>query len=156
MPLEDREWSLDSSRVAGAVLLSSIFAWWIGLQWWATAQHGYLDLETVGASPRLWVLLVAAGGLGLLSGWLKGSGAVVRVTAAVAFLLPALASATVNIAYGVNDGISPAGWLLGLFSLAQIPIFLAAVLLPLRTGGSRTTEPSAGGSTISERSQRRI
>jgi hypothetical protein len=65
---------LDHGRLAGAILVVSVFVWWIGLQAWATAQYGYLDLDVIGSTPLLWVLLIAVAGLTLLTRLLPRGG----------------------------------------------------------------------------------
>ena len=116
-------------RVAGGVLLASVPLWWMGLQGWAAAQYGYLDPDVIGASPFMWVLLIAAAGLGLLFGLVPRPGSsVLNVAVGTAFALAAGALAIVNIAYGAADGISTAGWILGLLSAGQVAVVLGALI----------------------------
>ena len=115
------------SRLVGGGLFASVFAWWAGLQAWATAQYGYLDLDVIGASPAIWVVLTALGGLALLSGLLPHRSLPLNLSAALVFAFPAVALATVNVAYGVEDGISMSGWFLALLSAAQVAMFLGAL-----------------------------
>jgi hypothetical protein len=120
------------ARVAGVVLLASVLLWWTGLQAWATAQVGYLDVDTLGVPPFMWVLLIALAGTVLLTGVVPRRGASANWAAAVLFVLAATPLAVVNVAYGADDGISAAGWMVAVLSLAQAALFVGSVLWPRR------------------------
>lgn len=93
---------LDHGRLAGAILVVSVFFWWIGLQAWATAQYGYLDLDVIGSTPFLWVLLIAVAGLTLLTRLLPRGGT--NVVAAIFVVVAAAVLAVPNIGANIDDG----------------------------------------------------
>lgn len=123
-------------HIAGMALLVSILFWWTGLRGWAEAQFGYLEVDALGVSPFLWVLLIGIGGLVLVTRLLpRRSAPGINVVCAVVALLAALVLAWVNLAYGAGDGISPAGWALGGLSLAQVAVLLVGLFFGDRRFG---------------------
>ncbi len=83
---------LHLGRLAGGILLVSVLFWWTALQTWANAQSGY-RVDVIGATPLLWVLLIALAGITLLTGVLPRRGAnlaavLVVVLAAIALAVP--------------------------------------------------------------------
>lgn len=112
----------DLTRLTGVALLVSTLLWWLGLRAWATAQVGHLDVDAVGSTPFLWSLLIALAGLALVSHALPRRGA--NVATGAAFLLAALALAIPNVGANLDDGISPGGWLMAAFSIAQAAVFV--------------------------------
>jgi hypothetical protein len=116
------------SRLAGGALLVSVPLWLGALRWWASSQHGYLDVDAMGPSPFVWLLLMGVAGLALAIGALPraGTGGVVAV---LGFLLLAGALAVVNLAAAAGSGISSAGWLIAGFSLGQVAVFVAGARL---------------------------
>ena len=81
-------------RLAGGTLLVSVFFWWTALQAWATAQYGYFAVDVIGATPLLWVLLIALAGVTLLTGVLPRRAA--NLAATLAVVLAAIAPAVPN------------------------------------------------------------
>lgn len=127
----------DLTRLTGVALLVSTLLWWLGLRAWANAQVGHLDVDAVGSTPFLWFLLIALAGLALVSHALPRRGA--NVATGAAFLLAALALAIPNVAANLDDGISPAGWLVAGLSIAQATAFILVLL------GRRRQPWDAGG-----------
>ena len=119
----------------GAGLIISTFLWWGGLQAWATAQYGYLDVDVIGATPLLWVLLVAMSGVAFLTRVLPRRHANLSVAGMI--VLVALALASPNIGANLDDGISAAGWLMAAASFAQV---LVIVLMLVTLHGTDTTQ----------------
>lgn len=123
-------------HIAGIGLLVSIPFWWTGLRGWAEAQFGYLEVDALGTSPFLWVLLIGIGGLLLVTRLLpRRSAPGLNVVCALVALVAAVVLAWVNLAYGAGDGISPAGWALGGLSLAQIALLLVGLFFGDRRFG---------------------
>ncbi len=118
---------LHLGRLAGGILLVSVLFWWTALQAWATAQSGY-HVYVIGATPLLWVLLIALAGVTLLTGVLPRRGA--NLAAVLVVVLAAIALAVPNIAANLDDGISSAGWLVAAVSLAQVLLILLVLLGP--------------------------
>ena len=129
-----RRHGAELTRAAGAVLLVSIVVWWMALRAWAEAQVGYLDVDAVGVGPFAWTVLLLVAGLALLSRALpRPSDVAANVVSTGLFLVVTGALAAVNVAYGADDGISAAGWLLAAFSVAQALLFAGAMLLGPRS-----------------------
>jgi len=118
---------LHLGRLAGGVLLVSVLFWWTALQTWANAQSGY-HVDVIGATPLLWVLLIALAGVTLLTGVLPRRGA--NLVAVLVVVLAAIALAVPNISANLDDGISSAGWLVAGVSLAQLLLILLVLLGP--------------------------
>ena len=132
------------ARAAGLALLVSIVFWWWALRAWAEARVGHLDVDALGLAPLVWTVLIVVAGLALATRALpRSSDVAANVVCAGFFLVVAGALAAVNIAYGADDGISVAGWLVGGFSLAQAILFVAAMYLGAR--GPRGWRPSRDG-----------
>ena len=115
-------------RTAGVLLLGSIVAWWTALRWWAEAQVGYLDVDALGVAPFAWTVLLVIAGLGLVTGVVpRPADRAANVAVIACFVIVAAALTAVNVAYGADDGISAAGWLVATLSLAQATMFIGAV-----------------------------
>ena len=141
-PADDRPVArrgLAVGRLAGLALLVSIPFWWTGLRGWAEAQLGYLEIEAIGMTPFLWVLLVGMAGLILVTGLLPHRSLPgLNVAAALVALMAAGVLAWVNLAHGAGDGISPAGWAIAGLSVAQVALFLVGMLSGHRRAPSVT------------------
>lgn len=123
-------------RLAGLALLVSIVFWWTGLRGWAEAQSGYLQIEAIGLTPFLWILLVGTGGLALVARLLpRRSMPRLNVVVALAGVLAAVVLAWANLAHGAGDGISPAGWAMAGLSVAQVLLLLLGVFSDGRHSG---------------------
>jgi hypothetical protein len=114
------------SRLAGGALLVSVPLWLGALRWWASSQHGYLDVDAIGPSPFVWLLLMGVGGLALAIGALPRA-TIGGAVAVLGFLLLAGALAAVNLAAAAGGDISPAGWMIAVFSVGQVAVFVAGV-----------------------------
>lgn len=111
------------SRLAGGALLVSLPLWLRALRWWASSQHGYLDVDAIGPSPFVWLLLMGVGGLALAIGALPRA-TIGGAVAVLGFLLLAGALAAVNVAAAAGNGISAAGWMMAVFSVGQVAVFV--------------------------------
>lgn len=128
--------AMGRGRLAGLALLVSIVFWWTGLRGWAEAQSGYLQIEAIGLTPFLWILLVGTGGLALVARLLpRRSMPRLNVVVALAGVLAAVVLAWANLAHGAGDGISPAGWAMAGLSVAQVLLFLLGVFSDGRHSG---------------------
>jgi hypothetical protein len=121
------------AQAAGVALLVSIVFWWIGLLGWAEGQVGYLDVDALGAAPVVWTILLAVAGLALVTRILpRRNDKAANISATLLFLIVTGALASVNIAVGAGDGTSAAGWLMAVFSLAQVIVFVGGMFADVR------------------------
>ena len=146
------------SRVIGGALLLSVLIWWSGLQWWAAARFGHLDVDGLGLTPMLWELLIGTTGLVLAGGLLRGRRSAAAAVA-MAFVVGVVVLVIPNIGANIDDGISAAGWLVAVGSAAQVLAALIGVVAAAAPGhgpsSARQVAAVADGASAESATSRR-